>query len=520
MTRYSLEFQEQIARKMMPPNSQSIAKISQETGVSAPTLYAWRNRYRSQGHVVPAKPEDPQGWDWKAKAAAVLKTVAMNEAEKAEYCRQNGLHPEHLQAWEQVFEEADSIRGPVNAGDIGAERKKVRHLEKELKRKDKALAEAAALLVLSKKGPGHLGQQRGRLITSELKQMAIDLIKEACQQGARESKACAVLEITCRTLRRWREQLRKEGVLSDRRMEAAQERIHPQALTAEEKQEVLDVCNSAEFGSLPPSQIVPILADRGRYLASESTFYRVLREAGQCNRRGRARAPKQTQRPQAWEASSPNRVWTWDITYMPTLVKGEFYRLYMAVDVYSRKIMGWEVHCEETAQHAAILIEKACMVHEITREQLVLHSDNGSPMKGVTMLGMLQKLGVVPSFSRPSVSDDNPYSESLFRTMKYCPKYPAKPFGTLDQAREWVLGFVTWYNNEHRHSGIRFVTPEQRHRRMDQELLATRSRVYEQAKAARPQRWKSRAVRNWSPVGTVWLNPTKEHRALLKSESA
>lgn len=137
---------------------------------------------------------------------------------------------------------------------------------------------------------------------------------------------------------------------------------------------------------------------------------------------------------------------------------------------------------------------------------LVLHSDNGGPMKGSTMLATLQRLGVVPSFSRPGVSDDNPFSEALFRTMKYRPGYPGKPFASIEQARAWVTGFVGWYNNSHRHSGIRFVTPDERHSGRDVDILARRAAVYEQARRRRPERWAG-STRNWTPVGAVYLNP-------------
>src|SRR5690606_14766319 len=189
-------------------------------------------------------------------------------------------------------------------------------------------------------------------------------------------------------------------------------------------------------------------------LASESTFYRVLREHDQANRRGNAQPPRVVPKPLAWVAHAPLQTWSWDITFLPTAVRGEFYRLYMIMDVYSRMIVGWEVHYDELAEHAAALISKACLRHRVRRDELVLHADNGSPMKGATMLATLQKLGVVPSFSRPSVSDDNAYSEALFRTLKYTPAYPKKPFTSIEQARAWVHRFVTWYNTEHRHSGI------------------------------------------------------------------
>ena len=159
MTRYSKEFKEQIVRKMMPPNSQSISRISKDSGVATPTLYAWRNQYRSEGYVVPAKPQDPEGWGWKDKAAAVLKTQSMNQAELAQYCREHGLFVEQLQAWQESFEEAEQFSRPVSKAESAADKKRVKQLEKELRRKDRALAEAAALLVLSKKAQAIWGDK-------------------------------------------------------------------------------------------------------------------------------------------------------------------------------------------------------------------------------------------------------------------------------------------------------------------------------------------------------------------------
>ena len=329
------------------------------------------------------------------------------------------------------------------------------------------------------------------------------LIDEAVANGARRHKACEVLGVSCRTLRRWR----TAQSLADARKGA--QRLCPHALSEEERMQMLAVCNSAEYQSLPPTQIVPRLADQGRYLASESSFYRVLRAHGQNNHRGRTQTPRKIHKPTAWSATGSNQVWSWDITYLPTAVCGQFYRLYMMMDIYDRMIVGWEVHCEELASHAAVLMAKACLRHGIARNQLVLHADNGSPMKGATMLATLQKLGVVPSFSRPSVSNDNPYSESAFKTLKYVPSYPKQPFASLEAAREWVQRFVIWYNTEHRHSGIRFVTPQQRRQGEDHAILKARAETYEAAKRKHPDRWRNRSVRNWTPIGTVCLNPDK-----------
>lgn len=346
------------------------------------------------------------------------------------------------------------------------------------------------------------------MIAPDQKQLVITHIDEAVRSGAREAAACEVATISPRTLRRWRKSLASGQSLEDRRKASAALRIPTNRLSTEEVAAVLEVCNQPEYRSLPPSQIVPQLADQERYLASESTFYRILRLTDQQHHRGRAQKRQVVAAPKSWCATGPLRTWSWDITYLASAVRGEFYRLYLILDVYSRAIMGWEVHAEESAEHASELVRKACLKHGVHQSGLVLHSDNGSPMKGSTMLSTLQRLGVVPSFSRPSVSNDNPYSESLFRTLKYTPAYPSKPFDSLDAARQWVQTFVTWYNESHRHSALKFVTPMQRHRGEDVAILAERKRIYEAAKASRPERWTGE-TRDWNPVGDVWLNPPK-----------
>ena len=331
--------------------------------------------------------------------------------------------------------------------------------------------------------------------------MILGLVDEAVEAGARQSKACKLLGLDVRTLQRWR----NKGVGADGRAgpkTAPKSKISPQ-----EKQDILAVVNSEAFRNLSPKQIVPALADDGRYLASESTIYRVLRQEGQMTHRGPARAPTRRHRPTAFMASGPRQVWSWDITYLRTEVRGMFYYLYLVVDVWSRKIVGWVVHETESADHASRLIDAACGAEGILRDALVLHADNGGPMKGAMMVATLEKLGVLPSFSRPRVSDDNPYSEALFRTLKYRPAFPRDGFPSLEAARSWVEHFVAWYNDEHRHSAIRYVTPGQRHSGQDKEILCHREKLYAKAKADRPERW-SRATRTWTPPATVRLNPT------------
>ena len=273
-----------------------------------------------------------------------------------------------------------------------------------------------------------------------------------------------------------------------------------------ERRALLSAANCDEFGHLSPSQIVPRLADRGQYIASESTFYRVLKVQNQIQHRGGERARQKRSKPRALCASAPNQLFSWDITYLPTLILGVHFYLYLFLDIFSRKIVGWQIYETESSELASEVMRDICERENIAPDQVVLHSDNGSPMKGASMLGTLQSLGVMPSFSRPAVSNDNPYSESLFKTLKYRPDYPSRAFESLLKARQWVGNFVHWYNHEHCHSAIRFVTPHERHAGQDTALLAKRVDVYEAAKARHPHRW-SGPTRNWQPVQVVHLNP-------------
>ena len=343
------------------------------------------------------------------------------------------------------------------------------------------------------------------MIRASDRQIAITLIQEAVQAGARERRACQELHLTQRTLQRWRS---RASPLEDQRPHAKRQ-APSNKLSTSEQQQIIEVIHRPEFKSLPPSQIVPRLADQGTYLASESTFYRVMRERKLQHHRGRSARP--VSKPLTSHcATAPNHVWMWDITWLPGPVKGLFYYLYLILDLFSRKIVGWEIWNDESAAYASQLVRRTVLAEQcaIRVDPLILHSDNGSPMKGATLLETLYALGITPSRSRPRVSNDNPYAESIFRTCKYRPEYPAKGFESRDAAREWVLRFVRWYNTEHRHSGLNFLTPDQRHKGLAEEIFENRHHVYEAAKAKHPERW-SRDTRNWSLDDRVWLNPEK-----------
>ncbi|NJN00702.1 MAG: IS3 family transposase, partial [Aquincola sp.] len=256
-------------------------------------------------------------------------------------------------------------------------------------------------------------------------------------------------------------------------------------------------------------------ADEGLYLGSESSMARVLREHGQNARRGRAKAPKATRAPTTHIATAPGQVWCWDMTYLPAKVMGRWFYLYLILDLYSRKIVGAEVHDRDDADHAVHLVRRTALAESIATmdPKPVLHGDNGSTLKATTVLAMLHWLGVKPSYSRPRVSDDNAYAESLFRTAKYRPEFPAKGFASLDEARSWAAEFVRWYNDDHRHSGIRYVSPAQRHAGQDVAILQARHELYQRARQRNPARW-SGPTRDWSPIDAVALNPERDDVAI------
>lgn len=342
-------------------------------------------------------------------------------------------------------------------------------------------------------------------------------IQAAHEAGARLRLACEVAGIDVRTLQRW-----KTGqglVAGDGRPEAVRS-MPMHALTPAEREQLLRVADEPRFADMPPARIVPALADEGVYIASESSFQRVLRAHGQTRHRGRAKAPRKMRPPTTHVATAPRQLWCWDMTFLPAEVAGRWFYLYLILDVYSRKIVGFEVHDTDDADHAAHLLKRTALaegIHAMLTKP-VLHGDNGSTLKATTVLAMLYWLGVKPSYSRPRVSDDNAYVESLFRTAKYRPEFPARGFADLDQARAWATEFVRWYNHDHRHSGIRYVSPAQRHAGADRAILAARHDLYCQARERNPRRW-SGTTRNWTPVGAVTLNPERDHVVKTHSPS-
>jgi putative transposase len=359
--------------------------------------------------AVAATPASPVGsWSSEAKFAAVVETARLNELELGEYCRHKGLFAEQIGVWRETCRQANAaLPTKAERAQRRAEREQVQYLTRELQRKDRALAEAAALLVLQKKTPGALGGARGRSLPQERRVAVSAGIAQAGAAGARLERACAVAGLSLRTLQRWHREgaLKTDGRRREHRPEGAQ-RTPANRLSSEERDQILEVANTAQFAHLSPHQIVPALAP-----TKVATWPRRRPSTASCappTSTGAAAGSRARARPTPLAATGPNQVWSWDIAYPATTVRGAFFYLYPIMDLYSRKIVGWEVYAEESAAHAATVFHKAHLREGVGATALVLHSDNGAPMKGATMLATLQRLGVVPSFSRPAVSNDNP----------------------------------------------------------------------------------------------------------------
>ena len=330
------------------------------------------------------------------------------------------------------------------------------------------------------------------------------MLQEGIQHGVSIKAIADLFGIASRTLRRWGLMMRSQGFSRDRRRGSARQVVH--RFSPQERQRVLNTVTEPGFADLTPAQIVAILAEDGIYVGSESTIYRIMREEGLLTHRLRSRPARAPRATPVLEATGIHQVLAWDITLLPGPSKGQFFYLYMVIDVWSRRILGVEVHERECGELASTFFDRICRDEGISgRSATVLHSDNGAPMRSFTLAAKLAELGVASSFSRPRVSNDNAYAESWFRTMKYHQSYPLRRFRDLSAVRAWVDTFVDWYNAEHRHSGIQYVTPDQRHFGQADAICAKRQQTYEQARQQHPQRW-SRSTRDWSQPQIVAIN--------------
>jgi putative transposase len=339
------------------------------------------------------------------------------------------------------------------------------------------------------------------LISPAEREKAVILIQNALKEGARLIPTCETVDISLRTYQRW-----KAGNHGDRRKGAAKH--VPRKLSEEERREIRTLCCNDEFKDANPYEIVITLLERRSYLASISSFYRVLKAANLLNHRSNKNPGRKHAAPPEVIANGPNQVWCWDITWLPTDVKGIFLYAYHIIDVWDKSIVDWAVHDTESEHHAKRLFERA--LTEQGDPKVHIHSDNGNPMKGISLLSLLYYLKCKNSFSRPRVSNDNPYIESFFGTMKCSVKYPGR-FAGISEARTWMAEFVDWYNTAHRHSGINFFTPRQLRTGEYKKMVEIRNQTMNDAWSRKPERW-SKPVKQWSQNHTVYLNPSLETR--------
>lgn len=299
----------------------------------------------------------------------------------------------------------------------------------------------------------------------------------------------------------------EEGPALARTEEEAVAKRSPRALGEDEEQQVLKELHSKRFRDKSPGEVYAILLDEGKYLCSERTMYRILDKHGEVKERRNQRKHPNYTKPELL-AIRPNQVWSWDITKLKGPVKWTYSYLYVILDIFSRYAVGWMVAPKESATLAQQLIKKTYSKQGVEAGELTIHSDRGSPMKAKSTALLMADLGIIKSHSRPHVSDDNPFSESQFKTLKYCPEFPAR-FGSLMDARAFCVPFFDWYNIEHRHSGIGMMTPEMVHYGLAEQVRAERQRVLHAAYAAHPERFvRGRPTPPTLPEA-VWINPPR-----------
>ena len=297
----------------------------------------------------------------------------------------------------------------------------------------------------------------------------------------------------------------------DRRKGAA--KLIPHKLLEAEREEVVSVACEPEFQDLTPYLIVTQLLELGRYLASISTFYRILRERKLLAHRSESAPRTHRNQPPQRVATGPNQVFTWDITYLKRTVRGLYFFLYLVLDLWDRSIVGWVIHDRESSELSEQLFRSMATRYDI--DGVYVHQDNGGATKGGTLPALFYSLGIIPSFSRPRVSNDNPFSESLFSTLKRTIGYP-QSFESIEFARQWTARFVDWYNTEHRHSGIGFVTPHQRRYGLDHEIFARRNDTLIKAGEQHPERFR-RGPKLWMHQLKVVLNPSDTAQNISKN---
>ena len=332
-------------------------------------------------------------------------------------------------------------------------------------------------------------------------------------QGVIELTPCVGEAAACRALGTCRGQVRRQRI---RRLVAARmgppaprkARASPLALSGPERQHLLDTLNSERFADCAPATVHATLLDSGTYLGSVRTMYRLLASHGACNERRNQLTHPAYAKPELL-AKGPNEVWSWDITKLKGPAKWTCFHLYVILDIFSRYVVGWLIAERESAALAKHLIDQTVARQEVVPGKLTLHADRGASMRSKPVAALLSDLEIVKSHSRPHVSDDNPYSESQFKTLKYRPNFPAR-FGCIEDARAHCKTFFAWYNTQHRHSGIAYMTPHSVHSGHAKAMLLVRQATLDTAFADHPNRFKGKRPTPPELPTAAWINPPQK----------
>jgi putative transposase len=330
----------------------------------------------------------------------------------------------------------------------------------------------------------------------------LDQLVEHWTPRVGRTTACAAFGVNERSNRHRRQNA--DGRARQRPLvELRERRAHPARLSGDEKQQIVAALCEERFCDLAPAQVYTTLLDEGVYLCSERQMYRVLAERGLVRERRRGHVHNSYTTPRL-VATKPNQVWTWDITALRGPTKGVKYFLYTILDIFSRKTVGWAIHDSESEKHSRRLIRETCRRNGIDPKTLTIHADRGGPMTAGTVAELLNELGVTKSHSRPRVSNDNPYIEAHFKTLKYRPDYPAR-FDSISQARTWCRKFFTWYNEVHYHSGIGYLRPADLHDGNHTVIIERRQATLDRAQTAHPERFTKQPRQAKAPE-QAWIN--------------
>ncbi|MBC7792844.1 MAG: IS3 family transposase [Clostridia bacterium] len=418
--------------------------------------------------------------------------------------RREGIYSSVLHGWRAARDRGEiaglSKKRGRKRNEVDARDKQIAELQRALNTQTKRAERAEAIVEIQKKpftavGDSTPTQQRGQLVSAVQQHATVFAVATMCL-------ALGVARATF--YRRVKARLCKPRTSPQRK------------LGDEERGQVLMALNADRFCDLAPAQVYATLLDEGTYLCSERTMYRVLAENAQVRERRAQRRHPHYAAPQLL-ATGPNQVWSWDITKLMGPAKWTYFHLYVILDVFSRYVVGWLLADKESAALAKKLIEESCSAQRITPGKLTVHADRGTSMKSKPVALLLADLGATKSHSRPQVSNDNPFSEAQFRTLKYRPDFPER-FGSLEHARQHCVDFFRWYNHEHYHSGLALLTPHDVHHGKVAEKIALRKVVLANAFDAHPERFpRGRPAPN-EPRNAVWINPPKEDPTTAKTE--